>query len=633
MPAVYQPRRGRPSLPVVLLALLAAGACGDAPPVPPSAPELTPRRDALAAFFASAAFEPARGARGERLAATRRSARGPRAVWLGPAAGEVAEILSGERGASRALVQLDAARALVEVEPAVPGTAADWVVAGPGAARRRAGPPAGESWRFLAAAPAGAGAYVAASALAGGAERLLQLSATGEPRALADAPPGLAFAAVASDGLRAALVRRRDEGADELYLLDRTHGETTLLLPNGEDGRFRPVAFSRDGGALLLLSNDRTDLPHADWLDLRTRERSAALESPCAVTDARPAEAGGPIAFELACGGRTEVTLRTAGDGTPLPAPPLPSGVRAVAAWPATAEAPLLYAAAGPRWPRDLWRLAAADEAAPLTYGLAASVDPADLVESEPIVLATPDGDLPAELWRPRRAGPGGVRPGLIWLEDDGAAMRWFELEPLCQYLAQRGFAVVRLRPRGSEGLGRRLRAAGVGRRDETGSGDVELARRALVERAGAEPSRLALLGEGAWNGALAAALATRGEPPFATVIAVDPAPDPLAPPEPAVDGAPASPDPALARRREALRLGSAPARRDLRVVFDPASARGAAAGAALAAAPDGGGRVLRFELATPPLGAPRIDLHLAELLVEQLRPLLAPPPPPGGGS
>ncbi len=636
MESVYQRPRALPFAGALLLAALAAAGCGERPPAAARDLDLAPRRDPLTAFLACSWFEPAAGDPAGRLAGTRWAATGPRAVWLGPAAGAVTPLLPGEPGASRALAQLDGERALVELAMAAPGEAPSWLLAGPGPASRRIGPPAGERWRFLGRAARSA-LYAAATPDAGGPERLLEIGPGGETRALAVAPPGLEFAAVSPDGLRVALRRARDERSDEIFLLERTTGETTLLLPEAEEGRFRPLAFAPDGQALLLLSDDRSDLARAEWMELDSRRRTPALEADCAVIDAHLAATDGSVAFELSCQGRTEVVVHPAGGGAPLAAASVPGGERAVAAWPAPVGGPLLYAVAGPRWPRDLWRSAGDARAEPLTYGLAAAIDPADLVESEPLALPTPDGDLPAELWRPRRAGPGGWHAGLLWLESDARPPRWFELEPLAQFLAQRGVAVVRLRPRGADGFGRRFRALGDGRRGEVELFDVEVARRALVERGGADPARLALLGEGAWNGALAAAVATRAEPAFALVIALDPDPDPLAaalaPPVAAPSAAPtrpsSPPDPALVRRREALRLGAAPARQPLRVVGDPATPRGLAARAALDAALASGTGVRWFEVATPPLGAPRLDARTLSLLVDELRPLYAAPPAP----
>ncbi len=78
------------------------------------------------------------------------------------------------------------------------------------------------------------------------------------------------------------------------------------------------------------------------------------------------------------------------------------------------------------------------------------------------------------------------------------------EFHPFLQFLANRGVAVLRLRLRGARGFGRAFRHAADGRLVEAGLEDLEAARAELARR-GVDPQRIAVLGEGAWPGAIAA--------------------------------------------------------------------------------------------------------------------------------
>jgi len=641
MAALYQRPRGRhagspgPRRARGLLAALALAGCSTPPADPPPRSAAAPRRDSLAAFFETFTIAPAGAAGAGRVLGTRTSGAGTTAVLLGPEPARIEPVLPGESRPSRALAWLGGERGLIELASGPADGETRWVLAGPAGSRRVLGPPPGERWRFLVAIAGRPALLAAATSALGGNESLLELGLGGERRAVATAAPGFRFAAAAADGARAALVRDLDDRSSELVLYDRASGEMRLLLPDADEGRFRPLAFSPDGARLLLLTDDASDPPRAEWLDLADRSRAPIDAEGCAALDARLG-ADGSLALELSCGGPTRLRWLDAASGAPRQLPEAPAGARLLALWPPAAGGPELWAVGGARWPRDLWRRDADGEARPLTYGLAAGIDAADLVDSELVELRSAAGPLPAELWRPRRAA-GGAPPGaLIWLEDDVRPPRWQEHEPLFQYLAERGVAVMRLRTSGSDGFGRRYRARADGRQGELELTEVELARRALVESAGVDPARVALVGAGAWPGAIAGA-AARAESHFARVVAIDPAPDPLALLESAAELAPGEAArararfgelgaPELARRRALLRLGAAPPRSPFALVVDGATPAGAAARAALGA---GGAEVDFLDLATPPLGAPRLDARLGAALAEWLRLLHARPPAP----
>jgi hypothetical protein len=118
-----------------------------------------------------------------------------------------------------------------------------------------------------------------------------------------------------------------------------------------------------------------------------------------------------------------------------------------------------------------------------------------------------------------------------VWVEGDAAPPRWDEFHAFFQFLAGRGIAVARLRLRGAEGFGRSFRHAADGRPLAAALEDLAGAREALARR-GVDPSRIALVGEGGWPGAVAAMLA-RGAPAaaprFHAVLSLGADPDPLA--------------------------------------------------------------------------------------------------------
>jgi len=418
---------------------------------------------------------------------TSHASKGDRAVRLaGP------EEIPGLPVPSRTLIQIDRERALVDAGGRL------WRV-GPGPALLPLSGSGAGPVRVLAAGATYA--WLAASAADG--DRLLRVDATGAPQTIASLPRGLEARVASADGERIALTRRELEG-DQVFLHEPATGATRLLLPDDRPGRFEPMAFSADAARLLLVADDRRGTARLEWLDLRDGSRRELPSGDCEVAAAR-LRGDDALAVETRCRGRAGLVLIEAGAERSLPTT---ADGRAVAAWP-DGPSGWLYAVASPRHPRDLWRLEENGDARPIVFGLAPRVDPADLVDPEPVEVATPGGGLAAELWRPRAAPGERTRGGVVWLDREEVPARWFEFDPILQFLAQRGLAVLRLRlPPDDGGDARAL---------------LDRALATLRERTELGAAPVALVGLGARSASVAAA-ADRGGP-FAAVAALDDSP------------------------------------------------------------------------------------------------------------
>lgn len=352
------------------------------------------------------------------------------------------------------------------------------------------------------------------------------------PTTLFVPPDGFRVAAVAPRGDRIALLRELDPDTTEVLLRDRARGETRLLLPLDRDGRFLPQRFSADGKRLYLFTDEGGDTLQLEILDPDTGERSRRARPGCEALRLDVSPDGNVDALQWSCRGAVESALFDSTTGEELGPLPLPQGTRPARALPAGRSGGVLYEAASARLPRDLLfadRLAADAEARPLTFGLAPALAAGDLVDPIPVELrvagASSVAPIPAELWWPRRTGA--APPALIWLENDVLPPTWMEFHPFLQFLANRGVAVVRLRLRGSLGFGKRFRHAADGRLVDAGLEDLDAARAELALR-GADPARIAVLGEGPWSGGLAAAALVERPGRFVAVAALGGDSDPL---------------------------------------------------------------------------------------------------------
>ncbi|MDQ1347338.1 MAG: hypothetical protein QG573_707 [Acidobacteriota bacterium] len=343
------------------------------------------------------------------------------------------------------------------------------------------------------------------------------------------APAGFRIAAVAPRGDRIALVRDLDPDSTEVLLHDRARGETRLLLPVDRDARFLPQRFSDDGGLLFLYSDEGDDTLQLEILNPDSGERSRRRRPGCEVTHFDAGSAGAIHALQWSCDGRREAALFDTATGAEAGPLPLPRDTRLARALPGDASEGVLYEVASGRFPRDLVFAEHLDPDAaahPLTFGLAPAIAAEDLVDPVPIAVPIVGAaTLPAELWWPRRTA--GSPPALLWIEDDAESPAWMEFHPFLQFLANRGVAVLRLRLRGARGFGRTFRHAADGRLVEAGLEDLEAARAELARR-GVDPQRIAVLGEGAWPGAIAATALAEGSGRFAAAIDLGGDPDPL---------------------------------------------------------------------------------------------------------
>lgn len=611
MRPLYQPRAAWLAACGWVLCLGCVG-CGrgepDAPPPPPG------RSWPLAVFLDSRGYELVGVEADGAAVALESGADSPRAVRVRSGGGveALAPTLAAAATASRPLAVVPGRDAGVVIEIAIAGAPPQLALVARGAVRRFGG----DDERFLGVSADGRSLWSARPSASGDELVETALPQLGR-RAVAVAPPGFRLAAVAGDGSRAAAVRALHDEADEVVLLDRRTGERRLLLPTGDDGRFRPIELPADGRRLLLIADDRTDLPRLEWLEFATSERAVALETPCAVVAVQGRERA-RIA-DLGCLGVREAVPLAPGDQAPGPGWPsrLPPGSRAVAIRPAPFFPPTTadwwLGLAGPRAARDLVRLPAGGALEAATWGLAPRLAP----EALPVPIATTVSsggfELPAELWPPSTGASGGPAAGVVWLESDARAPSWGEFEPFLAHLAARGVAVLRLRSRGADGFGRAQRRAGDGDPAGAALSDLRAAAAQLAREPGLADRPLAAIGVGPLAGAAATTAAALDPPRFAAAVAIDPAADPLA----ALDeiATAAEPrrsrliarwgDPADARtieRRGAFAAAATRARRPLLVVLDRADAATAARLEALDATAVAGAPVRAVDRVRPPL-------------------------------
>ncbi len=157
----------------------------------------------------------------------------------------------------------------------------------------------------------------------------------------------------------------------------------------------------------------------------------------------------------------------------------------------------------GPRDPGTFYVLDTETNRARLVGKAMPWLDRAELAPVEALRVAADDGtELDVFVTRPRPERTSGVRPPLVVLPHGGpvGVRDTRSFDPLVQYLADGGIAVLQVNYRGSGGRGETFLDAGKRQWAKGIEDDIEAALRAVVDRGWADPKRVCIAG-GSYGG------------------------------------------------------------------------------------------------------------------------------------
>ena len=143
-----------------------------------------------------------------------------------------------------------------------------------------------------------------------------------------------------------------------------------------------------------------------------------------------------------------------------------------------------------------------------------------DLVAMEPVSIPAQDGlSIPAYVWRPN--GVAGPAPTVVLIHGGPVARVRWGFHAMAQMLANRGYAVLDVNYRGSEGYGRAFRETAVGEVSRKMHQDIVDARAWAVEQGIADPDRVAVLG-GSFGGLKTFTAMTESPALFAAGVSIN---------------------------------------------------------------------------------------------------------------
>lgn len=296
----------------------------------------------------------------------------------------------------------------------------------------------------------------------------------------------------------------------DIYLHDRTSGETRLLTPEEGDISYRPMGFDVGGESILYTTNKDSEFNYLVKHHLETGETKVLVKDSWDVGGAGYSKTGKYLTTSINNDARTEVRLYNAESMEPVPLPDLPNaeinGLRM-----SNDETMMAFYASSSRTPSDLFVYRLGDpEPKQLTRSLAEDINAADLVDAKVVRFNSFDGlEVPGILYTPHQAAEAGAKlPAMVWVHGGPGGQSRVGYSPLVQYLVNHGYVVFAINNRGSSGYGKTFFHLD----DQNhGKGDLKdciASKQMLIDTGYVDPERIGIMG-GSYGGFMVLAALT----------------------------------------------------------------------------------------------------------------------------
>lgn len=335
---------------------------------------------------------------------------------------------------------------------------------------------------------------------------------TGRSESLWKSTNRLSFSMTSPDFQRFILQETLSDANSNLYLFDRSHPEPVLLTPHEKESAYTPTGFSPDGKTLYYTATGEGEFATLHSMELSGRKAGLVLGREWDVRTGYSSTTGLYFVTVTNVDGVSEVRIRNTSDGKNvlLPEPP-PGGVLVPSGFSRTDRylSALLESETSPRtlFVVDM----AKQKARQLVDVLPESLRHQKMVAGQSLRIPSfDDRKVPAILYSPAGEGP---FPAVIDVHGGPTAQSKRRFSALRQYLVSRGYVLLAPNVRGSSGYGKTYSALD---NMDLGGGplkDIIACKKWLVERAGVDKDRVAIMGA-SYGGymALAAAAFTPGE-------------------------------------------------------------------------------------------------------------------------
>ena len=315
--------------------------------------------------------------------------------------------------------------------------------------------------------------------------------------------------AISPDRRYVALAKVATTNDADVWLHDRTTGETRNLTAHTGQVSNGAADFSPDGTALYLTSDQGHEFAYLLRHDLATGRRDTVAKPSWDVTGASVSRGRRHLVVSINNDARTEVRVYELPSMRRVALPEVPGANITGVAF-SRDDRQLAFYASASRAPNDLYAVATgAREAKRLTSSLNPKLDARHLVDGRVARFRSYDGvEVPGILYLPHGASPARKVPAIVYVHGGPGGQARLGWSPAIQFLVNSGYAVYDINNRGSSGYGKTFFAMDDRKHGEADLGDVVHAKTLLASTGVVDTTRTAIMG-GSYGGYMTLAALT----------------------------------------------------------------------------------------------------------------------------
>jgi dipeptidyl aminopeptidase/acylaminoacyl peptidase len=315
--------------------------------------------------------------------------------------------------------------------------------------------------------------------------------------------------AVSPDRRYVALGKAITTNDADVYLHDRTTGETRNLTAHTGQVSSNAGGFSLDGKFLYLTTDQGSEFAHLVKVDLASGDREEVAKPSWDVMGGGISRGGNHLVVSINNDARTELHVYQMPSMRRVVLPDIP-GANITGVVFSKDDRQIAFYASASRAPSDLYVMTTgAGAPTRLTTSLNPKLNPAHLVDGKVARFKSYDGvEVPGILYLPHGATASSRVPGIVMVHGGPGGQARLGWNPLIQYLVNSGYAVYDINNRGSSGYGKTFFAMDDRKHGEADLGDVVAAKTLFAGTGVVDTARVAVMG-GSYGGYMTLAALT----------------------------------------------------------------------------------------------------------------------------
>ncbi|MCB0375823.1 MAG: S9 family peptidase, partial [Sinomicrobium sp.] len=294
---------------------------------------------------------------------------------------------------------------------------------------------------------------------------------TWEPEMIYQNDEGLNIAGMSDDENYFALQKTITTSENQLFLYNRSTGETTEISQPENPGSYNNPEFSKNNNYLYYITNAGKEFAYLVQYHIETGERRTLFETDWDVMYSYLSENEKYRVIAINEDGKNTLIIKNNQTGANVDFPDIPDGdISSVSI--SDSENLIRLTVATSKAPNNIYVYdLGSGTLKKLTETLNKEIDPDDLVTAEVVRFTSFDGlEIPAIYYKPKIASPTHKVPALVWVHGGPGGQSRTGYFALIQYLVNNGYAILAVNNRGSSGYGKTFH-----KMDDRNHGDKDL--------------------------------------------------------------------------------------------------------------------------------------------------------------